>query len=1068
MSDQNVNADPIGSLAEEFVERFRRGERPSITEYCQRHSDLAPRIRRLFPSLVLIEQLAPNPGASHDGPLFPGHQLGRAAPEEIDGYRIIREIGRGGMGVVYEAVQESLGRHVALKILPLHVAQDEKSLERFRSEARAAARLHHTNIVPVFGVGQERGFSYIAMQFIRGRSLDSLLDELRGVRATNHPPGKPSLSSYNGSGADLRSEVLRSLLTGRFPAPEAQGAGGVSGQMPQENARHEQAGRDSDDSAPVTVARPSDAAAPSATAGGRMAPEAPTAREQRGRDRLSITDAGPRQYFRSVAQIGVQVADALHYAHMRGVIHRDIKPSNLLLDLAGVAWITDFGLAKTEDDELTNTGDLVGTVRYMAPERFREGGSPRSDIYGLGATLYELVTLRPAFAATDRAALIDEVKHADPPRPRKIDPRIPRDLETIVLKALDREPAMRFATAGQMAADLRLFLADQPIHARRAGALERAWRWCRRNPAVASLAALTLLVFLLGLSGVAWKWREAEQARQDERIARREADARALEIQQGAERLKEASALLDRGHVYIGHHRWDDADFAFTKAIELRPDQVHAWEVRADDLYARLGLWELAASDLAHAFELQEPTVISQWGHHALLRVYVGDIEGYRRVCRQIRERFGRSGTIDFSAQVVRAQALVPDTDDANTRSLADFADAIADSFPTSGPFLHLSAIANCRAGRYAEAIRRCHESIQAYGDYPAKVITYPILAIAHHRLGEPVEAQRALDWASGDIQRWTSEMYADGPLTWVTGFGATGDWPLPWWEWLECELYYREARALLGMPPVDRDPRRHVLRARSFAGLLRWQEAEEEYVAALALSPEDEKIRREWHRSRAYGHIRSKQFDLAAAEFDAASMLDPDDSDLWRFRAIAHLAARDIDEYRRICCRFLERFRVTDDRATAHDLVEACVLRPDSLPDMCELIPFGQLAAKLYPGGGRILGTVYYRAGRYGDAIQCFTDASRVHQARPADICFLAMSHQRLGHTDEARRCLAQLKKWIDEANRGEMDDLTGARPTWGGWHEKVDVPLLVAEAEALIAESAPQTQSAAGRAAD
>ena len=203
-------------------------------------------------------------------------------------------------------------------------------------------------------------------------------------------------------------------------------------------------------------------------------------------------------FFRSVAQIGRQTAQGLAYAHARGVIHRDIKPSNLLLDHAGVVWIADFGLAKTDDDGLTATGDILGTLRYMAPERFRGEGDARADIYALGLTLYELLTLTPAYDSTDRLRLIEQIKSEEPPRPRSLDARIPRDLETIVLKAIDKEPKQRYQTAEALAEDLRRFLADEPIRARQISAAERYWRWARRNPVIATLGAVLTAVLVQG------------------------------------------------------------------------------------------------------------------------------------------------------------------------------------------------------------------------------------------------------------------------------------------------------------------------------------------------------------------------------------------------------------------------------------------------------------------------------------------------------------------------------------------------------------------------------------------
>ena len=186
-----------------------------------------------------------------------------------------------------------------------------------------------------------------------------------------------------------------------------------------------------------------------------------------GGSQLSAVESGRRSFFRSAAHIGRQVAAGLAYAHARGIVHRDIKPSNLLLDTEGVVWITDFGLAKASDDGLTQTGDILGTLRYMAPERFRGEGDGRADVYALGLTLYELLTLRPAFDSPDRLKLIEQIKTEDPPRPRTLDPRIPRDLETIVLKAIDKDPKGRYPTADALAEDLRRFLADEQRGTRR-------------------------------------------------------------------------------------------------------------------------------------------------------------------------------------------------------------------------------------------------------------------------------------------------------------------------------------------------------------------------------------------------------------------------------------------------------------------------------------------------------------------------------------------------------------------------------------------------------------------------
>ncbi len=210
-----------------------------------------------------------------------------------------------------------------------------------------------------------------------------------------------------------------------------------------------------------------------------------------GSSELSASSDPDRQFYRSVARIGVQVAEALEYANRQGVLHRDIKPSNLLLDGRGNVWVADFGLAKTaEADDLTHTGDILGTIRYMAPERFPGQCDARSDVYSLGLTLYELVALRPAFEASDRHALIERVLHEEPERLKKRAPGVPRDLETIIAKASARDPAGRYATAAALAEDLRRFVEDRPIRARRVSAAERLARWCRRNKGLAAAIGL--------------------------------------------------------------------------------------------------------------------------------------------------------------------------------------------------------------------------------------------------------------------------------------------------------------------------------------------------------------------------------------------------------------------------------------------------------------------------------------------------------------------------------------------------------------------------------------------------
>ena len=233
-----------------------------------------------------------------------------------------------------------------------------------------------------------------------------------------------------------------------------------------------------------------------------------------------------RSFYKSVASIGQQAAEALDYAHSRGIVHRDIKPSNLILDDTGVVWVSDFGLAKADDEGLTQTGDLVGTIRYMAPERFRGDCDRRADIYALGLSLYELIALRPAYDSADRFQLVNMVATTEATRLRSIDVRTPLDLETIIFKAIEKDPRNRYATAGEMADDLRRFIGDRPIKARPLSLMERTSRWCRRNkPLAASLAAVATLVILFAVGLPIALVREIglrQQTAAAERLARRQ------------------------------------------------------------------------------------------------------------------------------------------------------------------------------------------------------------------------------------------------------------------------------------------------------------------------------------------------------------------------------------------------------------------------------------------------------------------------------------------------------------------------------------------------------------------
>ena len=342
---QQRRSEPGRALAN-GSQRQRRGEKPTLNEYCQKYPHLADDIRDVFPVLIQMEHLRSDGPDDSTGDVAV-HTATRL--ERLGDYRILREVGRGGMGVVYEAEQESLGRRVALKVLPDAALADAQQVLRFQREARAAARLHHTNIVPVFGVGRDDGHHYYVMQFIPGMGLDAVLEELRRLRrgaGSASPPADRGRSNGAVSArGSRRSDPHRAVLARRT------------------GRRTTRPGTTLAASASAPLVRP---AARSPGPAGSSVISLPGA----SADSLARSDPD-RTFFRSVARIGLQVAEALEYANRQGVLHRDVKPSNLLLDPKGNVWVADFGLAKAADaEDITHSGDIVGTVRYMAPERF--------------------------------------------------------------------------------------------------------------------------------------------------------------------------------------------------------------------------------------------------------------------------------------------------------------------------------------------------------------------------------------------------------------------------------------------------------------------------------------------------------------------------------------------------------------------------------------------------------------------------------------------------------------------------------------------------------------------------
>ena len=383
------------------------------------------------------------------------------------------------MGIVYEAEQLSLDRHVALKVLPFAAALDPRQLQRFQLEAQAAACLHHTHIVPVFAVGTDRGVPFYAMQLIEGRNLAQLIAELRRMESLD------IVDEPVGALEDLTtSTVADRLLFGALTRSKC----GTSPGGPTTEARMASINSEFSPCSEPTCP----GLAPQILGG-------PT----------SGSSTRDRAYIRTVARLGQQAAEALDHAHTRGILHRDIKPGNLLVDVEGELWITDFGLAQVQGNHgLSRTGDILGTLRYMSPEQVlgkRVVIDGRTDLYSLGVTLYELLTLRPAYSGRDRAEILHRIASDEPTPMRKLNPAVPRDLATVVHKAMAKEPSERYPTAHDLVSDLSRFLESRPIAAVPPSLLVRAGKWMKRHREATLAMALIVAAVAVAASASAWE-----------------------------------------------------------------------------------------------------------------------------------------------------------------------------------------------------------------------------------------------------------------------------------------------------------------------------------------------------------------------------------------------------------------------------------------------------------------------------------------------------------------------------------------------------------------------------------
>jgi serine/threonine protein kinase len=497
-TDEAADDPRILDLVKKYQIEWETHGRPDRDSFLNRYPELADQLSDYLDGVDLLQQNAKALSRVDNipAPLDPGLNEG----DRLGEFELIREVGRGGMGIVYEAHQTSLNRRVAIKVLPEAFALDRTRLQRFIVEAQAAAAVVHPHIVPVYAIGEDRGVPYYVMRLVDGSPLDVVANRVSTRTLSQHG----------------NSTVPQSPTARKAPAGQ-QGSGDTDPQLLNHSMTEQL---------------------------------------------LDLSLSNREAYFRAIACLGSQVGRALDHAHQCGVVHRDVKPANLMLDRDGHIWVTDFGLAHfAANPTVSKEGTAIGTLRYMSPEQAagdRRRLDHRTDIYSLAVTLYELLTGHPAFPAQSPPALLHQIATREPVKPRIIDDSIPRDLETILLKAMQKEVGDRYTTAGEFSDDLDRFLEGKPIAARRPWAWDRAMKWTSRHPGRIAAAMFSLMVVIVA-SGVAVgmvsaEKRETERALQDK--------DRALQATKQAKDEAETAEKRER-------ERADEVTRQFNRAKEL-------------------------------------------------------------------------------------------------------------------------------------------------------------------------------------------------------------------------------------------------------------------------------------------------------------------------------------------------------------------------------------------------------------------------------------------------------------------------------------------------------------------